>query len=228
MKSVSGALEETHSSTIVRPGHLDRLGERFRLEDEHVRPLGEPRVGLARREELRRLLLVGGTGGHDVAEAQHRAEEPRPRGLHGGALGRELAHGAVVAADRRHRVSRVVGVAPRLGGAVRRLARQQAVGVQVEAGLLGPRERPLVLVAPAPAVVELPERRLAAGAAAHDEDRGRAPRPRRRRRPRGASGRRTRAAPRSSARRPRRSPARNRRRASRSRRRASRRGSTAR
>ena len=53
---------------------------------------------------------------------------------------------------------------------VRLLQRELAVAVEVEGRLDRPGERPLVLVAPAAAVVELPLGRPATGAAAHHED----------------------------------------------------------
>src|SRR5581483_11246663 len=58
------------------------------------------------------------------------------------------------------------------GGAVgrRRRESQRAVPVQVEGGRAGPRERPLALVAPAAAVVELPLGGPPAAATAHHED----------------------------------------------------------
>ena len=152
-------------------GHLDSFGERLRLVDEHVRPLGEPRVRLARGEELRRLLLVCRARGHDVAEAQHRAEEPRPRRLHRRALRRQLADRAVEAADRRHGMRRVVGVAQRLGRrrpaprarASRRRAGRGVVSTARASGhSCSSRQRP--------PWSSLPSAVRPAGAAAHDED----------------------------------------------------------
>ena len=62
MKSVSTALDETRSVTRARPVTSTGSVERLRLVDEHVGALREPRIRLARGEELGRLLLVGGPG----------------------------------------------------------------------------------------------------------------------------------------------------------------------
>ena len=101
---------------------------------------------------------------------------------------------------------RVEGEPPRLGVRRRHGRRQRAVRVEVVGRLDAPRRRPLPLVAPAAAVVELALRGLAAADRRPSRRSAPAPRPRAgRSRRRAASGRRTRAAPRSSAARPRRS-----------------------
>ena len=209
-----------------RAGHLDGLGERIRLEDEHVRPLRQPRVGRLRPEELGRLALIGRARCEQVAQPEHRVEEPRPRLLHAGAVIRELADRAVGPADRRHRPRRVEGVAQRLGGCRRLRAGEAPVAVEVVRRLDRACERPLPLLAPAPAVVELALGGAAARAAAHHEepDRRLAGRVARSRRPAG-SARSSRAAPRSTARPPRRCRGRSRPRGSTWPRRASPRGS---
>ena len=137
--------------------------------DEHVPPVGQPWVRLARGEELRRLLLVGGSRRQHVPQAQRRIQEPRPHRLDSRPVGRQLADGAVVAADRRHRVRRIVGEAPRLA----RFAlapesepsapRYQVCGVVRASGhSRSSRQRP--------PWSSLPSSRHAARPAAHDED----------------------------------------------------------
>ena len=157
-----------------RPRHLDRLGQRLGLEDEHVRPLGQPRVGRLRAEERRRLPLVGGARGERCrAAAAPGCRKRAQRLLIPAPPGGELADRAVEAADRRHRVGRVereAAAAVRAGGG--RLGRERAVarGGSRRSSTRA-RERPFLLVAPArrrgracPAAVRRPL------AAAHHED----------------------------------------------------------
>jgi len=155
---------------LDRPGHLDGLLERLGLVDEHVGPLREPPVGRPCAEVLRRLLLVCRAGGHDVPQPERGVQEACPHRLDVCPLGGELAHGAIEAADRRHRVVGVVGELPRLRAGRRRPRPERPVRVQVEGRRGRPREWPLVFVTPPAAVVELAERRLAAAPAAHHED----------------------------------------------------------
>src|SRR5262249_34886082 len=74
------------------------------------------------------------------------------------------------AADRGHGMGGVEREGSRWYRAHLRLRREPAVAAQVERRLDRPRQRPLVLLAPAPAVVELALRGLTARPAAHHEE----------------------------------------------------------
>ena len=153
-----------------RARDLYRLGERLGLEDEHVRPLRQARVGLLGAEDRGGLDLICGARGEQVPQPEYRAEESCPGLFHPCTVCGKLADGAVKAADRRDRMSRVEGERARRRGGGRLGGRERTVAVEVVRRVDASRERPLPLVAPAPAVVELARRGLVAGASAHDED----------------------------------------------------------
>ena len=231
MKSVSTALEEIHRCTFIGPVTSIGSVERLRLEDEHVGPLGQPRDTAARSR--RTAPPRAGRPARASSTSRRRSTGWRKRdhacSMPGPSDG-QLADGAVDAADRRHRVGRVVGEAARGGCAGgRRLAarasrrrggRRPSRPARASGHSCSSRQRP--------PWSSLPSASCGRRAAAHHEDADR--RLARRlaaRRRRAASARSTRAARRSSARRPRRCRARSRPRGRTSRRRASRRGSRA-
>ena len=137
--------------------HLDRLGRAAR-SGRRARRAARRGAGRAPREPKYAgdSFWSAGPGREQVAQPQHGAEKARPGLLHAGALRRQLADRAVEAADRRHRMGRVERESPRLGLGGRQVGRQRAVAVEVVRRLRRPRRRPLPLVAPAAAVVELP------------------------------------------------------------------------
>ena len=151
-------------------GHLDGLGERIRLEGEHIRTLRQTRVRRLRPVEFRRLTLIGRTRCEQVVQPKYRVEEPRPCLLHARTVIRKLAVRAVCTADRRHRPCGVEHVTPRLGGRTRPRAGEASVPVEVERRRYRTCEQPFPFLTPLSAVVELALSGLAAGAPSHHEE----------------------------------------------------------
>jgi len=151
-------------------GHLDGLGERIRLEGEHIRTLRQTRVRRLQPVEFRRLTLIGRTRCEQVVQPKYRVEEPRPCLLHARTVIRKLAVRAVCTADRRHRPCGVEHVTPRLGGRTRPRAGEASVPVEVERRRYRTCEQPFPFLTPLSAVVELALSGLAAGAPSHHEE----------------------------------------------------------